>query len=294
MATRAQKANLGVFLVTTAVLVVVVLMIFGGLELFRQRDTYYVLFDGSVSGLEPGSPVKVNGVTMGSVAAVEVPRDRVETVIVTLDVEEDAPIRADASATLSYWGITGLKYVEVDPGSDEAPPLPPGSRIPARRGALDELSEKAEALADKASRALDRLLELATDANLDRIERSLVSLEEAMHNVRRFSEELVQAGDDVKGLAADARQSVRRASARFERAAGNVEGASESAARAARKADELMTDLRQAVDRNERQLRTVLSNLRVATQTFKELARTLRSRPSLLFFSRPPPERRIP
>ncbi|MFW5966167.1 MAG: MlaD family protein [Persicimonas sp.] len=55
-----------------------------------------------------------------------------------------------------------------------------------------------------------------------------------------------------------------------------------------------LDDLSTTVDQNKDQLRATIQNMRVATESFKELARSLERNPSRLFFGDDPPDRKLP
>ncbi|MFW5968730.1 MAG: MlaD family protein [Persicimonas sp.] len=56
----------------------------------------------------------------------------------------------------------------------------------------------------------------------------------------------------------------------------------------------LLDDLSTTVDQNKDQLRAIIQNMRMATESFKELARTLQDQPSRLFFDDRPRDRDLP
>jgi len=67
MSKRANPAAVGIFVVVALALVVVGLVTLGGLQLFKKQLTYVMFFDGSVGGLDVGSPVEIRGVKIGTV-----------------------------------------------------------------------------------------------------------------------------------------------------------------------------------------------------------------------------------
>jgi len=48
-------------------LIVVVFLVFGGGQYFKEKSKYVIYFRGSVDGLNTGAPVKIRGVQIGSV-----------------------------------------------------------------------------------------------------------------------------------------------------------------------------------------------------------------------------------
>ena len=76
----------------------------------------------------------------------------VNTVVVEISVEQrsaENAIRVDTEARMASLGITGLKYIELFGGSNNAVPLPSGSRIKAGDTFLSKLQERAEILTVK-------------------------------------------------------------------------------------------------------------------------------------------------
>ncbi len=67
MASRANPRLVGAFVLVAVGLMVIALVVFGSGRLFRDSLTVVSFFDGSVSGLAPGAPVRFRGVEIGEV-----------------------------------------------------------------------------------------------------------------------------------------------------------------------------------------------------------------------------------
>jgi len=100
--------------------------------------------------LKRGSPVKVSGVSLGTVEDIDY--EGYGKVLVVLSLDKRALPRKDASATLATVGLVADAVVNLNPGS-AAEPLPPGTIIEGRveRGLMDMGSE----LGAKASRLME-------------------------------------------------------------------------------------------------------------------------------------------
>jgi paraquat-inducible protein B len=72
MGRRANPTLIGAFIVGAAGLVVMGLLIFGRGQLFSEKRTYVLYFDGSVKGLHVGAPVDFQGVKVGTVTDIKV------------------------------------------------------------------------------------------------------------------------------------------------------------------------------------------------------------------------------
>ena len=88
-------------------------------NLFTRKNRYYVRFE-TVSGLATGSPVKLNGVTVGDVTEIVLPRDVNKTLLtvwVSVDRRYQGRIRRDSQAAIKTLGLLGDKYIEISSGS---------------------------------------------------------------------------------------------------------------------------------------------------------------------------------
>ena len=136
MKTKISPAAVGMFILGALLVFVVLFLSFGGSNIFVKPSRFLIYFDESVSGLDPGAPLKVNGVRVGRVAAVNVRYDPatrkalVQTVCeinrsvltdnagVTIDLTDATELRGlidrGLRARLNFTGITGLLFVELD------------------------------------------------------------------------------------------------------------------------------------------------------------------------------------
>jgi phospholipid/cholesterol/gamma-HCH transport system substrate-binding protein len=155
------------------VLAVTALLI--GLATWLMRDVtdtvpYEMITDSTVTGLQPQAAVRFKGVDIGKVTDVSFDHERRGSVLVQISVLPDAPITRSTFATLTFQGVTGLSFVQLDdPGGSTEPP-PPGPdgrppRIPLRDGALGQLTDRANGLVDKIGQAADRINQLLNNEN---------------------------------------------------------------------------------------------------------------------------------
>ncbi len=138
MATKAQKTKVGLFLLVCGLILTVSIVVVPGIARGVQARTYYMEFDGSVSGLNKGSTVEFQGVPVGSVEDIRV--TEANTVRVKISVRPDvATIRKGVRAQLSSRGIAGIAFIQLSGGEEGDPLLPVGSEIPAEAGLLEDL-----------------------------------------------------------------------------------------------------------------------------------------------------------
>ena len=295
MPTQGQKIRLGLFATVTAVLVVVVLAVFGGLRLGKSRQDYKVEFTGSVLGLETGADVLLNGVRVGQVSGIAVSPANVSRVRVTLSVDAGTPVKTDTHAILAYAGITGLKVIDLRGGTQTAARLLPGGIISEGTSSIDRLQRAADRLAGGATDLFDRLNQVADNLVTLTDPARYQGLGPAVDQARVAAENLAQAATDVRAMVGENRGRVKDTLESLQGAAHRTSALLDGEVRdLVRSATGLVGEARGAVRVDQGQIRTALFDLRQAARSLKELAEGLRQRPSRLFFSRPEHERRLP
>jgi paraquat-inducible protein B len=212
MSKPASKTLIGVFVLGALALAVIALVIFGSGKFFERRITYVMYFDGSVKGLNIGSPVVFRGVKIGSVKDIELKADvkdfklfipvyvQVEPQKVT--VMKGAPgqgqyieelIKKGLRAQLEMQSIvTGQLMINVDFFPDKPARFvgldPKYPEIPTISSPLDEMLKTAQELPLK--ELFDRLLKsiqgIEKIANSPQMTASLDSLSESLKEARKI------------------------------------------------------------------------------------------------------------
>src|SRR3954469_7580144 len=79
-----------------------------------QRDAYEISTREAVTGLQPQAAVRYRGVDVGKVSTIGFDPKVQGNVLMRLDIDHEAPVTKETFATLSYQGVTGLAYVQLD------------------------------------------------------------------------------------------------------------------------------------------------------------------------------------
>jgi phospholipid/cholesterol/gamma-HCH transport system substrate-binding protein len=104
----------------------------GGCGVLGANGSYTVTAELSRSyNLFPGSPVRVAGIDIGTIADVAVP-EGADTVEVALRIDGDVDLPADASAVVIPESLIGERYVQL-PAHRDGPTLADGDVIPLER-----------------------------------------------------------------------------------------------------------------------------------------------------------------
>jgi phospholipid/cholesterol/gamma-HCH transport system substrate-binding protein len=122
-----------VVLVAVVVLAVAVFMIGQENNLFSRKNRYFVDLK-SVSGIKPGNPVELDGVSVGAVDRVILPRDPRKGFIrvwMKVDRRYEHRVRADSLVRIRTLGLLGDKFLELNSGSPEVAVIPDEGRLNA-------------------------------------------------------------------------------------------------------------------------------------------------------------------
>lgn len=206
METRASYLLVGVFaLVAMAGFVVAVLWMAGAN--LRENVAYYdIFFDGSVTGLKPGNTVRYRGIPVGSVTDISINPKDVQQVRVMIEVPADTPIKKDTIAALETQGLTGVAFIQLTGGTNEAPRLVAGKGqeypvIQSRPSQLQELVQGAPELMARVTTLVNKGNTLLGDKNLQNIESTLRNVQSLTGTLAEDSPKLVATiGDTAKTI----------------------------------------------------------------------------------------------
>ena len=181
METRANYVLIGLFTLVGFVAMIAAFLWFARVQLDQQFAYYEVRFT-SVSGLARASEVRFAGLSVGQVVDLRLSPDMDGTVLVRLEVAGDTPVRADSVATVESMGVTGVSFIGISAGSPDQPLLSEQDGIPeitAGRSALQSITEDAPEILSEALEMLQRLGDVLSEENTQRVGTILSNLETA-------------------------------------------------------------------------------------------------------------------
>ena len=207
METRAHHLLVGSFVL------IVVLGLFGfviwlaKIDIDREFSRYTIYFEGSVSGLSTASSVLYNGISVGTVTAIELDPDNPSCVEVTIEVAATTPVRAGTVATLELQGITGVSLVALNGGSAGSAELAarPGERYPV----IDSVPSQFQRLFAGAPELISRSIQLIEQATKLFSEENLVSLMSILGDAQILSSELAARSGEVGAILDNIEQTSR-------------------------------------------------------------------------------------
>ncbi|MCO6186215.1 MlaD family protein [Rhizobium sp. L1K21] len=196
METKANYAIVGFF--TVAVMAAAFAFVFWMSQYGRSGPTaeLIVRIPGSANGLSVGSPVRFNGIQIGSVRSLVIDASDPEYSVAFTSVSADAPIYQSTKAILEVQGLTGSAYIELSGG------------LPSEQNILRQAEEKgtrAEILAEQSS--VTNLLATA-DKILKKVDVAVGDIQEfattakgpltrTVQNAEEFSQALADNSDGI-------------------------------------------------------------------------------------------------
>jgi phospholipid/cholesterol/gamma-HCH transport system substrate-binding protein len=266
----------------------------------ERRDfvRYEIYFDGSVSGLARGSPVRYLGVDVGRVRGLAIARDNPSRVRVTAEIDSEAPISGATRARLGLLGLTGLLFIDLqqDPDGDPARVLGEGQRypvIPSRKGDIEAFVERLPDLLGNTARLVERVEGLLTDENLKAVSTTLANVEAASRDLPAVTRSAAELAAELRRTSAEVSALTQRvhgiADASGPQIEASLAGVRATAERMSRTADSLErivagneASLAQFAGSGVADLQALVIDLRGTSDEVRALARGLRDRPSSL------------
>src|SRR5579885_674358 len=185
METRANYVAVGAFVLAVLAGVVVVLLWLARVQFNHVFAHYDIYFTGSVTGLTQGSAVTYNGIQIGRVIEIRIDPQNLQQVRVTIEVDQPTLIRSDAVASLEVQGLTGVAFVEITGGSQNAPPLE--AQLGQRYPVIASRPSGLQRVVSSAPEALSRLIEVADRLAEVLDDRNRAAITETLDNMRRLS-----------------------------------------------------------------------------------------------------------
>ena len=210
METRAGYITVGVFAIVLFLGGLALAIWFGGVRLNQETRPFQIYFDGSVTGLSVGSPVRYRGVPVGSVSRIAIDPENVERIVVGVDIDAEVPIKTDMYAVLEAQGLTGVGYIQIEGGSaaaadtvaTEEQPVPV---IPSRASALSKVFETAPQIADEMVVLMARVRAFLDEDNEAAFREILTNLATVSATVAARADEIEIAIVEGAGAAQDVR-----------------------------------------------------------------------------------------
>jgi phospholipid/cholesterol/gamma-HCH transport system substrate-binding protein len=288
---RAEKARLGIFLIGTAVLLVVVIFALVGKKIFTKKVPYFTRLSETVSGLELGTPVKQNGVDVGNIVAILTDTSDVTRSVVRFEVNKGTPVKQDMVASMGSYGITGLKYLELTGGSYSSQDVPPGGEVRSELSTLGKLTQRADSIAYKIDRLLGNVLALTESqgrAQLEKLVNSSVNLAGSLDSLTSDIAR-IRPGRRIDAILADAEGATSALKEKIKKA--EIDETVHEYRKLAEGAGDVAQKMDITILRVQEDLSQSMNNLKETMKNMNAFSRQIRENPSVLLRSEEKQER---
>jgi len=314
---RLAEAKVGLFVLGALTLLLVGALWISRVSLFGERQNLYEVLMKDSAGVREGDGVRVAGVEVGRVKHVSLHPEQEWPVSLQVLLDLEIMVHADSSARIGSLGLLGSTFLEIDPGSAQAPPLSPGSPILGQETAtlakllaqVDQISGKAINLVDQTTRTLDQvsgqLQPLMTQAGLFLSEENASAVRDLLVTTRGTLKEsapriaeLVRKLDLISDKVDRSLEGMPDLSRRLSRVVDDLDAAlGPDGSRLVGVLDSAQSSITSAghtlsmVNGKRGEVEAIVNDLHEAAANLKALSRTLKERPFSLVRIKPEPDR---
>ncbi|MRW94770.1 MCE family protein [Duganella sp. FT80W] len=170
-----------------------------------ERVPYVIATAQSIPGLNPQAPVRYRGLEVGRVGGIAFDPKVAGQILVTLNINTDAPITTTTFAALGYQGVTGIAFIALDDDKVGSPLLPSSkdtpARIPLRQGLFDQLEKRGKEILSQTEEVTRRLNTLLSPENQKVILGAFADVSETAQKYRDIPDKLQPTIDKLPALA---------------------------------------------------------------------------------------------
>jgi phospholipid/cholesterol/gamma-HCH transport system substrate-binding protein/paraquat-inducible protein B len=326
MSAKANYFKIGIFVISAAVIAIIAIIVLGVGTVFQKKVMIETYIDGSVQGLDVGSPFKFRGVKLGSVEEItfvsnEYKFDRTSEKILkygqyiivkaSFQPSQDVPeneqrmflermIAKGLRVRLASQGITGAAFLEADYIDPEKfPPMkitwePKTYYVPSVPSKITQLTKSVETI-------LVKLEEINVKGITDGLETIVSSIKKILDDVK-----VENLTEQTGNLLAELRETNKRLDpfltdasatmATVRRITGKNEKPLTESLAALGELPEIFAQLKRTlrqfnyfVSNEEQNIGVSTENVRVITGNLRDLTENAKKYPSQILFGNPPP-----
>ena len=296
MENRAHALAAGLFTLVLGAALAAVAMWFSKDDM--KLIPYVMTTSSSVTGLKAEAPVRYRGVDVGKVEDIAIESANNGRVRIRIGIREGTPITKSTYAQLGYQGITGLAYVLLGDDGKSKESLHSDSKQIALIRMKPSLMDDGESLFGSIVEITDKVNQLLAEENQGRVRRTLAGLEELTQRASAATQKLAPSLEampglitEAKGMAADARASLRKTDALI----GSVNGLAlkldqrvDTLTHALASVEEVGVTARAVGEEMMPRMNALIDDVSKETRTLGRVVNTLGDNPQSLVFGAPP------
>ncbi len=295
---RLANTRVGIvaFLVGTALLFAA-LILFAKYPTFLSKGTDYQAEFNSVAGLDVGGEVRYGGVLVGTVTDTKINLQDPTRILVQFRVKKETPVREDTRASITQVGFLGELYLNLEPGSRDALPLPEGSTLMSENNLnFQEAMNRMARFFEKTDTLFGGIDRLSRSSPLERVDRMLTRMDVLLQGAGTGSEKAFSRMDDVAGQLAQVLQRTDRllttADSAFRIAGPGLTDTQREALSTLRETRAMVVELRGALQQGDG-VGELLQNLSDASENLARFSERLDRDPASILKRREPPKKAV-
>ncbi len=331
MATRGDEIKVGAVVIGSGAILIITILLMMHYNPFHPAGDDYVTRLKFAGGLERDSVVRLGGVRCGKVVAVRFAPENKLPVEVVLRLRKGTTLRIDSVARIAALNALGENYVEISPGSEKSPLLPPGETIQSvETPEFSELMSKVSAISDDARQLITNL-----DKNINKISSGTDELLENLNKMTgpKNQQSLSAALSGANGMISNANDLISKNSPKIDAITANLKTSSEQVNRLLERIDEttsrmnkllgnadgmlsenrprvqqdleaiestladarkLLSEATAILESNRGDIDTMVEEFRRTSENLKEFTDTIKQRPFSLVRVKAKPDRKVP
>ena len=261
----------------------------------KQYTIYAVYMNETVSGLSEESPVKFNGVQVGSVKKIELDHKDPQQVCLLLAIESDTPITTTTKATLISQGITGNTYVGLTATSASLQPLrkrsdQPYPVIPAYPSLFNQLDKVLKEVSVNVNDVSVEIRKIFDKENAAYIKKTLENLQTFTNVIAQNKKSINQSIENTDVLL----RNLAKVSKELPKLTQELQLGVNKISHAGDKVSETMTSGKIALDKFSQQTIppaiSLLNRLNAIAANLEKVSNQLRQNPSVIIRGTTPPK----
>ena len=330
MSAKPQYFRLGIFILGAAALLVAAILVFGGGQFLRPQITMETYVDGTVQGIDVGSPVKFRGVLIGKVTRISFAFTEYDMqegnglanyVVLIMQIDRAVfpnMFKTDLTPLLNRGiaeglririepqGVTGLNYLDIDYLDPSRFPVlkptwtPYYYYIPSAPGQLTSFLDSINAILREVEKLNIAGLSKTGTELLDNLNKAVTGSQiekvsaDLQALVGHFDSTLTAA--NLPALSSDMKKTlagidVAVTETKLPTVSSDFRRLLGNLESSNRDLQRILKNIEPSSRLNDVQLREIVSNLAAATANIEQLSTEVKKRPSLLLWGTPPAPR---
>jgi len=309
MSAKANYFKIGIFVISAAVIGIIAIVALGVGTFFQKKLILETYIDGSVQGLDVGSPFKFRGVKLGNVDEITFVNQEYkfdpnskeyltygQHVLVKIAIEPtrditekeqrqfmERMIAKGLRVRLAAQGITGVAYLEADYVDPERYP-PPEIKWEPKTYYVPSVPSTISELTVSVDKILNKLEQINVESITDEVEQTLKVAKKTLEdmNVKEISKQ-------AEGLLAEARETNEKIGPLLSDASKAMDLALEELPDILAQTKRSLRRFNNVLSSEEQNIEESTENVRLITGNLRDLTESARKYSSQLIFGEPPP-----